>query len=166
MRQHAKRGALRREDGSVAIEAALTISLILIPLLAFMLFFGRYFWYYTVAQKAVHDATLYFAAAPLPDIRNTNAADLAQDMIDAGLVDIDDDTLSMTGADTFCMYRTVANPDVLTPRHCNATTPPAAVKAQIGMTVNDPFLSSVTGSILGYEGLFITAEATLPYVGR
>lgn len=166
MRPFSRRLGRQRQDGSVAVEAAVSIALVLVPLLAFMLFFGRFFWYYSIAQKAAHDAALYVSSAALADIRSTDAADLAQEMMTDGLDDIDMNTLSMTESETYCLYRTAANPDVLTPRPCNSTVPPAAVKTAIGMTVTDPFLSPFTESILGYEGLFITAEATVPYVGH
>lgn len=166
MRYLSRPSALRPQRGSVAIEAAVTITFILIPVLAFILFFGRYFWYYTIVQKAAHDATLYFAAAQLPDIRNNSAGTLAQDIIREGLADIDSTTMSTKGVDTYCLYPTVANPGALTPRVCTLTTPPAAVKTSIFMTVKDPFLAPMTGPIIGYDGLPISAETTLPYVGR
>jgi hypothetical protein len=107
--------ALKGQRGSAAAQAALIIPLILVPLLAFVLLLGRYFWYFTVAQKAVHDTVLALATSSPADVRS-NAA--------SGLV------------------RTI-----------------------LSMKVTDPFLSGITGAVLGTDGLIMTG-VTVRYVGR
>lgn len=164
MKYLSRRVISRNQKGSVAIEAALTISLILVPLLFFVLLFGRYFWYYTVAQKAAHDASLYFATAPVADITSNNAREIARKIMDDGLADIDPTTRSTGGFDMFCLFPT-PYPGIVSPGFCSDGRP-AAVKAHITMTVSDPFLSPITESVVGHEGLPIKAGVTLPYVGR
>lgn len=158
--------AWQRQRGSVAVEAALIITFILLPLFAFTLFFGRYFWYYTVAQKAVHDATLYLASAPLADLRSNNAAALSEDIIGSGLSDMDQTTLATKGLSIGCFYRIPANAQFLSLFPCSTNATPVVVRASLSMTVTDPLLSPFTGPIAGYEGISILAGATMRYVGR
>jgi len=157
----------RRQDGSVAVEAALIIALILVPLMAFILLFGRYFWYYTVAQKAVHDATLYMASAPLADIRSSGAPGLANHIIQSETADMDQTTRSTLGPTTECWFRFPANAPYLTPLACTtATMTPVLVRTSVSMTVVDPFLAPMTASLTGSDGLPIIAQSTMRYVGR
>lgn len=165
MRYLSRHLACERQQGSVAIEAALSIAFILVPLLAFILLFGRYFWYYNAAQKAAHDAALYLAVAPLTDIRSNDAGNLANVIMDSGLDDMDQLTVATKGQSAFCLYPT-AYPNVLMPLSCATNARPAAVRATISITVNDPFLAPFTEPVFGYEGLPITAAATLPYAGQ
>jgi hypothetical protein len=154
----------RNQRGSVSIEAAVTITFVLIPLLSFVLLFGRYFWYYTIAQKAAHDASVYLAAAPVADITSNNAREIARKIMDDGLADIDEATRSTGGFDVFCLFPT-PYPGTVSPGFCSDGRP-AAVKAYISMKVSDPFLSPITESVMGFEALPIKAGVTLPYVGR
>lgn len=157
----------RRQEGAVAVEAALTISLILVPILAFVLFFGRYFWYYTVAQKAVHDATLAMASLPLVNIRAGDAENLAASIMRWETEDIDDTTLATFAPAVDCWYRFPASATYLTRFNCsNATLVPVEVRASVIMTVTDPFLSPFTGSVLGVDGIPIIAQVSMRYVGR
>lgn len=81
------------QKGSVAVEAAVCIAFILTPLLFFIFSFGRFFWHYTVVQKALHDATLYMAKAPLGEVRNGAAEQLAVNFImDRETADLDSGT--------------------------------------------------------------------------
>lgn len=152
------------QKGSVSIEGALTVSLILIPLLAFVLLFGRYFWYYTVVQKAAHDAALYLASAPVADITSNNAREIAKTIMDEGLADIDQATKSTGAADMFCLFPT-PYPATVSPGFCSDGRP-AAVKAHISLKVSDPFLAPLTEAVMGYDAFPLKAGVTLPYVGR
>lgn len=51
------------ERGSVAVEFAIVLSAILLPLLVGSLFFGRFFWHYSVAEKAAQNAARFLASA-------------------------------------------------------------------------------------------------------
>lgn len=158
--------ALRRQRGSVAVEAALITIFILLPLFAFILFFGRYFWYYTAAQKAVHDATLYLASAPLADVRSNNAATLGEEIIMNELSDIDHNALSTKTLVVVCFYRIPASSTFLSVFPCGINVTPVSVRASLSITVSDPFLAPFTGPIVGADGLVILAGATMRYVGR
>lgn len=157
----------RRQDGSVAVEAALIIALVLVPLMAFILLFGRYFWYYTVAQKATHDATLYLASASLADIRSSGAPGLAGKIVEREMGDLDATTRSTLGWTTECWFRFPATAPYLSPFPCSTNTmTPILVRTSLSMTVTDPFLSPMTNSLIGNDGLLIMAQGTMRYVGR
>jgi len=154
-----------RQRGAVAIEAALIMAFVMLPVMAFVLFLGRYFWYYSVAQKAAHDATLYMASAPLVEIKNNSAANLARYITEQETGDLDAATVETMGVVINCGYRIPANSSVITPFSCNYNSTPAIIQIGITLTVADPFFSAVTGT-LGVGGLNIAAGATMRYVGR
>lgn len=157
----------KRQDGSVAVEAAVVISLVLVPLMAFILLFGRYFWYYTVAQKAVHDGALFMATAPLVDIRSFAASGLATTVINSETGDMDEGTHSTLGSTTECWYRIPATSPFLQPFACNqGAAPPSMVRTSVVLAVSDPFFTPLTESLLGGAPLYITAQASVRYVGR
>jgi hypothetical protein len=167
MRYLARPRRSKRQDGSVAVEAALVISLILVPLMAFVLLFGRYFWYYTIARKASHDGALVMATAPLPDIRSQAASGLAANVIRSETGDVDDATLATLATTTECWYRIPANAPFLSPFGCNIiTSTPVFVRTTVALAVTDPFLAPLTRSILGDAPLAISAQASVRYVGR
>ena len=156
--------ALERQRGSAAVEAAIIIPLILIPLLAFILLLGRYFWYYTVAQKAVHDAVLSLATASPADIRSNAASGLALQIIRAETADLDATTTSTLGFTTECWFRVPANSTFVSSYPCSTNASLAMVRTNLSMTVSDPFLPGITG--LGTGGLTIMSGVTMRYVGR
>jgi Flp pilus assembly protein TadG len=167
MRQFAYPLRAQRQDGSVAVEAALIISLVLVPLLAFILFFGRFFWYYTVAQKAAHDAALVMATAPLVDIKSFGASNLALGVIEREIADMDDATLATKGSTAECWFRVPATAPFIQPFTCNlANFTPVMVRTSTAMTVTDPFFAPFTESLLGGASLQITAQSSVRYVGR
>lgn len=158
--------ARKREHGSVAIEAAVCIAFILVPVMAFVLLFGRYFWYYTVAEKAVHDAAIYMANAPLSEIKSTKgSAGLANDIIAWETADLDAGTSATLAPTVLCGYKIGVSTDIqwLT---CNASYTPVGIRTGLVMTVTDPFLSPVTNAIWGTDGIPIGAIANLSYVGH
>ena len=114
------------ESGSVSVEAAIVIALILLPLLAATLFLGRYFWYYKVAQKAAHDAALYMASAPLSEVKGTGAIGLATYIMDRELSDVDPTTTAQSSV--VCGYRVPANSSNILWIGCTSTSTPARVQ--------------------------------------
>lgn len=68
----------RFQRGVAAVELALILPVMVI-FLGFPLFFARYFWYYTVAQKAAQDSARYLATISVQEMRigSLNQAALA-----------------------------------------------------------------------------------------
>jgi len=162
-----RRPRWQRQDGSVAVEAALTIALILVPMLTFMLLFGRYYWYYSAAQKAVHDATLAISNLPLADIRNGRAEELAMRIVNWETEDFDATSRSTRIPTVDCWYRFPANAVVLSRFGCaTASLTPVMVRTSLTMTVHDPFLSPLLASEGKSGEIMIIAEMTMRYVER
>jgi hypothetical protein len=166
MRHLFPRLARKSERGSVAVEAAVCIGFILIPVLAIVLLLGRYFWYYTVAQKAAHDAALYMASSPLSEIKSTKgAAGLASDIIGWETGDLDASASATLTPTVLCGYKLGFSSDTQW-LNCSGALTPVGVRTGVVMTVTDPFLSPVTNAIWGSDGVPIVAIASMNYVGH
>jgi Flp pilus assembly protein TadG len=155
--------ARRAQRGAVSVEAAAVIAFILLPLLAFVVFFGRYFWYYTVAQKAVHDATLYMASAPLADIKSRGAINLAYEIIARETSDFNSTTT--VEPTVSCGYKPSPTSTFIVYGNCSSSTTPAAVQGLVMMTISDPFFTYVTLPVIG-PGVGILSESRMRYVGH
>jgi Flp pilus assembly protein TadG len=153
------------ERGAVAVEAALVMAFILVPLLGCCLFLGRYFWYYTVAQKAAHDAALYMAVAPLNEVKSVAASTLAQQIIAEETADISSDDTPVYGSG-ICGYKLSSTSSYITFLPCIPNRVPAAVRTGVALTVTDPFWGAITGPIFNVTGLDITVATTMTYGGR
>lgn len=70
------RGSLKRQRGVAAVELALLLP-IMILFLSFPLFFARYFWHYTVAQKAAQDAARYMSTISAQEMKTGSLAQSA-----------------------------------------------------------------------------------------
>jgi hypothetical protein len=144
------------QRGSAAVEAAVVLAFVIVPLLACTLFLGRYFWYYNVAQKVAHDTALYMAGAPLQEIQSRGATGLAESIIQIEAGDLAQASLEPSVS---CGYLFGA---VLRFGTCSSTRTPDAVQTLIFMRVTDPFLPGLTGNL----SIAITAVATMNYVGN
>ena len=132
------------QEGSVAVEAAVCIAFILVPLLFLIFFFGKFFWHYTIAQKAIHDATLYMAIAPLDEVRSGAAATLANFIIASETADLDSGTNLAPVSQ--CGYRVNTGSFYLGFRSCDQGGVPFAVQTNAFLTVSDPFYFANTGN--------------------
>lgn len=138
MKPSSRSPARQSQQGSVAVEAAVCIALILVPLLLFVFSFGRFFWHYTVVQKALHDATLYMAKAPLSEVRSGEAAKMASFIIERETADLDSGTRVSPWSQ--CGFRVNSSSFYMGFGNCdNQNAVPFAVQTNAFMTVPDPF---------------------------
>lgn len=151
----------RSQDGAVAVEAAICMAFVLLPLFLFALVFGKFFWYYTAAQKAIHDATLYMASAPLSEIQAQTAQALADDIMAQETADFDADTTTEPSVD--CGYK---SGNTVRFRDCLATSTPVAVQATIMLTVPNPFTLRFSNSSTLSDSISIFIATEMPYVGK
>ena len=158
----------QREEGSVAIELALILSSILIPLLAAALFFGRFFWHYTVAEKAAHDAARFLASASPTELKTQ----CANPFFDACVVSA---ARALARAEVSELNPGSALPQIYV--ECddagclvsNKTPLPKVVNVHINMTVEDPFFTPVTSLFTGDTSniaIQINATGRSDYVGN
>lgn len=152
--------ARQSQDGSVAVEAAVCIAFILVPLLFFIFSFGRFFWHYTVVQKALHDATLYMAKAPIGEVRSGEATSMARFIIDREMADLDSGTTVTPWPQ--CGFRVNTSSFYMVYGGCDQTVVPFAVQTNAFMTVANPFYF---GQAAGNE-LQFTLTATMRHAGN
>jgi Flp pilus assembly protein TadG len=157
----------KNEDGSVAVEFAAVLGTILIPLLAAALFFGRFFWHYTVAEKAAHDAARFLASASPTEMKvqcvSTRDACIVSAAQNLAYTEIDE-----LNPGSALPQVTVYCDDQRCPVNRGSAVP-KTVAVDILMTVEDPFLTAVTSFFTPDKGSIaipINATARSYYVGN
>jgi hypothetical protein len=125
-----------------------------------MFSFGKFFWHYTVAQKAVHDAALYLAKAPVEEVEGGAAAGLANYIVTRETADLDSGTKLIFSSQ--CAYRRSDDSVAMGLGPCTAEVPPFGVQTMIIMTVPDPFSFAQNG---GGKRQFIL-EARMRHAGK
>jgi Flp pilus assembly protein TadG len=155
--QAAKRS---RQRGVAAIEFSLVLPL-LVLLLSVTLYFGRVCWHYTVAQKAAHDAVMMLAnatkaemSASKPDLSDIEIANLAKEVAAIEIAELNPGG-GGPRVEVFCDSSA-----------CKGTTVPAQVRVQVTMKVTDIFFGAFTDELSGVEGIILTADVRMPYVGH
>lgn len=150
--------ARSRQRGIAAVELAIILP-VLVALLAVPFYFGRVFWHYTVAEKAAHDAALYLSSIPVTEMKSqtriAEVADVARQIYDLEVAELNPGIFPPTS--TFLCGTFV----------CDGLSVPDTVRVAVRMRVFDDFLSSFTADYKDEEGgIVLTADVTLPYVGK
>ena len=153
----------RRERGIAAVEAAVAMVL-LILCLAVPLFLARIFWYYSVAQKAAHDAARFLSTASRVEMLTLGPgfegaapiADVARDIVLAEIAEIRPQ-LDAWAIDVQCDLTS-----------CGMTVP-KSVRVQVRIRIHDAILPAITDEFFynqGNRAVNMTANVTMNYVGR
>lgn len=147
-----------RQNGVAAIELAIILP-ILVALLAVPFYFGRVFLHYSVAEKAAHDAALYLSSIPLTEMKSQArigaVVDVAKQIYDLEVAELNPGDYPPTPG-FFCGNLP-----------CAGLTVPDTVRVTVQMRVLDNFISSSTTNYTDEEGgMVLTADVTLPYVGK
>lgn len=143
-----------RQGGIAAVELALVLPVFLL-LLLLPAVLGRAFYYNIVAQKAAHDAALYLAAVPLTDI--TNPARASQELLVAQ---------SILAAETQGMQFNVPPTMLCDGVNCGAATAPGVIRVVLQLTLPADFFNDYASDHAGFDGMVVTADVTVPYVGN
>lgn len=149
----------RTEQGSVAIEAAIILP-VLILFLAVPLFLARIFWYYSVAEKAAHDGARFLSQATRLEIQASNGgaepavAALAKAIVNA---ELDEIRPGLVGA----------APSVLCDGLlCDGLSIPSTVRVAVRIRIRDDIFGFITDPLFGDEGLLLVADVTVRYAGN
>lgn len=145
------------ERGAAAVEMALILPILLL-LLALPFYLAKVFWCYTAMQKAAHDAARFLSTANPMEIRS-----LADDeAVVTGLAK------AIVRAET-AELNPIENQRTITVdcdlQACGNAVP-QKVRVVVTMQIGDPIFNSFTSIFTGDEGLPLTADVTMRYVGR
>lgn len=147
-----------RQRGIAAVELAIILP-ILVALLAVPFYFGRVLWHYTVAEKAAHDAALYLSSVPVTEMKSqariAEVVDVAHQIYDLEVAELTPGPYPPTS--TFLCGTFV----------CGGLSIPDTVRVAVQMRVFDDIFDSFTTEYKDEEGgIVLTADVTLPYVGK
>lgn len=157
------RHARKRSRGSVAVECALILPVIL-ALMTSVLLLGRIFWTYTAAEKAAHDAARFLASVPVKDMRGTNgevvpvisvAKQIARD-------EMRDTALGAVASTTILCYGGTPDPYW---EECIGIDTPLKVRVRVTVTITDPLFTQLTWWFNGGEPIVLRAVMATDYVG-
>jgi len=158
MKRFFRTESLKAQRGVAAVEMAIVLP-IFILLLAAPLFFARYFWHYTAAQKAAHDAARYLSTVSQVEMRTPDAggvpaaARLAEQIALIETAELDPGRLAPF-VDVYCGST-----------RCNGLTLPTQVRVFVQMRVQDTIFDLFTYMFTGEDGILLTADVTMRYVG-
>ena len=146
----------RFERGVAAVELAIILPF-LVLLMALALLFGRTFWYYNVMQKAAHDSARYMATVAVNDIKNltrvSHATAVAYDVADEEMSDFNPEA---TPWSVIVLCDGVG---------CDGFSVPQTVRVVIRMPMVNDIVGDLTAGFFG-DGLLMTADVTMPYLGN
>lgn len=149
----------QRQHGVAAIEFAIILPLLL-ALLAFPLFFGRVFMYYSVAQKAAQNAAMYLATVPKLEMQDNNksaaATDMAEEIVNATISSLNPGNLGGVGFQIQC-DGTVCGVGAI---------PNDSITVKVRVVMYDEFFPHFTWPILHDGPMVLNAEATVSYLGQ
>ena len=163
MRRILPAGTRHSERGSVAVEAALMLPILILFLAFPSLFWAVYLYKYSVAQKAVHDAALYLSTAPKLEMTTAGPDGSPAALTLAKII-----AKEMRGADApdpgiVCTYQQASGIPV--PKPCSLTNNQDYRQTLISLYVSldMSYIDPLTGSD---SGMRISPYANLPYVGN
>lgn len=154
----------RSERGSVAVEAAILLPVLVLFLTFQSLFWALYFYKYSSAQKAVHDAALYLSTAPMLEMTTVGpdgdpaALTLAKKILAKEMAGQNPPSLGIV-----CNYRLVSGGLNMRPCTTANNLDYRQTLVQIGVSLNMNYIDPMTGFD---SGLRISPGMDVPYMGN
>ncbi|MGZ5199307.1 MAG: TadE/TadG family type IV pilus assembly protein [Telluria sp.] len=161
MRQQPKQHFMR---GAVAVEAAIVFAFLSSFLALPSVFLAFYFYKYSAAQKAVHDAALYLSTAPRMEMMTVGpegqpaAVTLAKTIIAREMAGLAPDG-NPIDPNILCGYKQGSG--AVVPKPCTTTN--NQTLAQVIVSIDMSYINPLTGSDSGW---WISPYATVGYVGN
>jgi Flp pilus assembly protein TadG len=164
MKQTLRAASRHYQRGSVAVEAAIVFTVLVLFATFPSIFWAFYFYKYSAAQKAVHDAALYLSTAPKLEMAtagpdgNPAALTLATKIIANELRGMGSPDPSIV-----CTYRQTSGSIV--PKQCTLANNQAYNQTllQLSVSINMSYVDPLTGSD---SGLWISPYTIMPYMGN
>jgi Flp pilus assembly protein TadG len=153
-----------RKRGSVAVECAIVLPILLL-LISGLLFFARVFWCYTVAQKAAHDGARFLAATTVREIAPSSAGPVVPVAVVAQKIAMDElAELNPGGGISATALCYVGSP---TPYWdlCYGYDVPKKVSVRVTVSVSDPFFDPFTELFTDGGPIILRAVMATDYVG-
>jgi len=147
----------RRQSGAAAVELALLMPLLMVPVI-YLAYIGTLLYHYTVVHKAAQDAARYMSSITVEEIRSQQfapaAANIAKTIARTEVAEL----MQHEGAPTVEVFCGV-------PRECIGIRNgplPDTVFVRVEVYLRDPFLGQID---TGIWGMLISASVEMPYVG-
>lgn len=154
-----------RKKGSVAVECAIVLPM-LIFLISGLLFFARVFWCYTVAQKAAHDAARFLATATLHEIRPASAGSDVPIALVAQQIALDEVADLNPGGGIGIAALCYVGDSAPYWDHCFGFDIPKKVLVRVTISISDPFFDPLTSIFTNGEPIILRAVMAADYAGN
>ena len=166
MKRALKASGRRYQRGSIAVEAAIVL-LILIIVIVPLVKVALYFRQYSAAQKAIHDAAIYLSTAPRVELTtsgpdgNIAAVTLATKIVEREMAGIVPSGFPVDPA-IYCIYQVQGN---AMSKPCTTTFTKATnyTLIQFRVTAAFPYINPLTGSD---TGTFMSPYVPVRYVAN
>lgn len=151
----------KRQTGAAAVELAVLLPILIISMTV-PLFFGRFYWHYTVAHRAAQDAARYLATISEREMR-TGVLSQAAGAVATGIAEEELAELNpgpeAPGITVFCGPTRLCSGPAL-----GWTAPlPNIVRVTVELKMVDNIFGAV---YTGWDGWPITAQVEMRYVGK
>jgi len=156
------------ERGSVAVETAIVLPILLFVLGFPSILLAFYFRQYTAVQKASHDAAIYLSTAPRLEMTATGpdgnfaALTVAKKIIEKELAGVVPDGVSVAPY-VSCMYR-VGNTTKINACTSQIFRLETNTLFRLDVAINVPYINPLTGREV--DALYMSSVATARYLGK
>lgn len=165
-----KKSPARRERGSAAIELAVVFPILLL-ILTVPLFYARVFWYYSVAEKAAHDAARFLSTATPAEIRTLGdgGGEARVAAIARWIADTETEVLAPVMTPRWIYVQCgslVGTSGYINYGNCGDNVAPLMVRVYIDMRMYDDIFGELTSAFYPEEGLHLLTDVTMRYAGN
>jgi Flp pilus assembly protein TadG len=144
-----------RQGGSVLIEMAAVIMLMMV-MTAGLIQFGRVFWHYNVVAQATRNAARYLSRVPATELSNATKATAARAFAKSMVVDAAADAnVSLVSTAVACLPSAV----------CSGTLTGTTISTNINIVDSWLTLFDLDSEGNFYDAVSLTSKAIMPYTG-